>query len=128
MFKTVRLLNRSWFMIILERSYVFSLQAVENDLSSAALVAGFTKFSLHKVLGWVALINSVYLSARLSLPVTMVTFELTIFCYFWLRYFCEITFLFDLFLFLQNVGGMWLKNPSAPPSFRSLDYLGARDT
>ena len=38
MFKTVRLLNRSWF--ILERSHVFSLRAVEKDLSLAALVAG----------------------------------------------------------------------------------------
>ena len=31
MFKTVRLLNRSWF--ILERSHIFSLRAVEKDLS-----------------------------------------------------------------------------------------------
>ena len=48
MFKTVRLLNRSWF--ILERSHVFSLQAVEKDLSPAALVAGFTRISLHNVI------------------------------------------------------------------------------
>ena len=48
MFKTVRLLNRSWF--ILEWSHVFSLQAVEKDLSSAALVAGFTRISLHDVI------------------------------------------------------------------------------
>ena len=62
MFKTVRLLNRYWF--ILERSHVFSLRAVEKDLSPAALVAGFTRISLHNeitsfitfpVLGWVAL-------------------------------------------------------------------------
>ena len=39
MFKTVRLLNRSWF--ILEWNPVFSLRAVEKDLSPAALVAGF---------------------------------------------------------------------------------------
>ena len=45
MFKIVRLLNRSWF--ILERSHVFSLRAVEKDLSPAALVAGFTRISLH---------------------------------------------------------------------------------
>ena len=37
MFKTVRLLNRSWF--ILERSHVCSLRAVEKDISPAALVA-----------------------------------------------------------------------------------------
>ena len=33
MFKTVRLLNRSWF--ILERNHVFNLRAVEKDLSPA---------------------------------------------------------------------------------------------
>ena len=48
MFKTVRLLNRSWF--ILERSHVFCLRAVEKDLSPAALVAGFTRISLHNVI------------------------------------------------------------------------------
>ena len=47
MFKTVRLLNRS--RIILEWSHVFSLRAVEKDLSSAALVAGLMRISLHKV-------------------------------------------------------------------------------
>ena len=47
MFKTVRLLNRSWF--ILERSHVFSLRAVEKDIPPVALevVAGFTRISLH---------------------------------------------------------------------------------
>ena len=48
MFKTVRLLNRPW--IILELSHVFSLHAVQKDLSPAALVAGFTKISLHNVI------------------------------------------------------------------------------
>ena len=43
-----RLLNLSWF--ILERSHVFSLRAVELDLSPAALVAGFTRISLHNVI------------------------------------------------------------------------------
>ena len=47
-FKTVRLLNRSWF--IFERSHVFSLWAVEKDLSPAALIAGFTRISLHNVI------------------------------------------------------------------------------
>ena len=47
MFKTVRLLNRSWF--ILERSHGFSLRAVEKDLSPAALVAGFKRISLHSL-------------------------------------------------------------------------------
>jgi len=43
-FKTVRLLNRSLFM--LELSHVFSLRAVEKDLSpAAALVAGFTRIT-----------------------------------------------------------------------------------
>ena len=49
------------------------------------------------------MLHSVYLSARLSLPVTLVTFELTIFCY------DSVTFvklsLFNLFLFLQKSGG-----------------------
>ena len=48
MFKTSRLLNRSWF--ILERSNVFSLRAVEKDLSLAALVTGFTRISLHNLI------------------------------------------------------------------------------
>ena len=48
MFKTVRLLNRFWF--ILERSHVFSLRAGERDLSPAALVAGFTRISLQNVI------------------------------------------------------------------------------
>ena len=48
MFKTVRLINRCWF--ILERSHVFSLRAVEKDLSTFALVAGFTRISLHNVI------------------------------------------------------------------------------
>ena len=48
MFKTVRLRNRSWF--ILERSHVFSLRAVEKVLSPAALVAGFTRVGLHNVI------------------------------------------------------------------------------
>ena len=48
MFKTVRLLNCSWF--ILERSHVFSLWAVEKDLSPAALVARFTRITLHNVI------------------------------------------------------------------------------
>ena len=48
MFKTVRLLNRSLFF--LERSHIFSLRAVEKDLSPAALVAGLTRISLHNVI------------------------------------------------------------------------------
>ena len=48
MFKTVRLLNRSWF--ILERSHDISLRAVEKELSPAALIAGFTRISLHNVI------------------------------------------------------------------------------
>ena len=43
MFKTVRLLNRSW-------SHLFSLRAIEKDLSPAVVVAGFTKISLHNVI------------------------------------------------------------------------------
>ena len=42
MFKTVRSLNRSWF--ILEWKACFSLRAIEKDFS---LVTGFTKVSLH---------------------------------------------------------------------------------
>ena len=48
MFKTVRLLNRSWF--ILKWRHVFNPRAVEKDLSLAALVAGFTRISLHNVI------------------------------------------------------------------------------
>ena len=47
-FKTVSLLNRSCF--ILQRSHVFSLRAVEKDISPAALVAGFTRISLHNLI------------------------------------------------------------------------------
>ena len=97
MFKNVRLLNRSWF--ILEQSHVFSLREVENDLSPAAVqlavVAGFAKIRLHNVITSFIITrfglgnyNSVYLSARLSLLITMVTFKVAIFCYFWLRYLC----------------------------------------
>ena len=48
MFKTIRLLKRSWF--ILERSQSFSPREVEKDLSLAALVAGSMKISLHNVI------------------------------------------------------------------------------
>ena len=41
----VKLVNRS--CVIVERNYVFNLWAVENDLSTDALVAGFTNISLH---------------------------------------------------------------------------------
>ena len=51
MFKTVRLLNHSWF--ILERSHVFSLRVVEKDLSPAALVAEFTRISLDNVITFI---------------------------------------------------------------------------
>ena len=44
----VRLLNL--VCIIVERSHVFSLRAEEKDLSPAALVAGFTRRSLHRVI------------------------------------------------------------------------------
>ena len=36
--------------VIVERSHIFSLQAEEKDLSLAALVAGFTRRSLHMVM------------------------------------------------------------------------------
>ena len=44
----VRLLNI--VCVIVERSHVFTLQADEKDLSLAALVAGFTRRSLHMVM------------------------------------------------------------------------------
>ena len=44
----VRLLHL--FCVIVERSHVFSLRAEEKDLSPAALVAGFTRRSLHRVM------------------------------------------------------------------------------
>ena len=44
----VRLLNL--VCVIVERSHVFSLRAEEKDLSPAALVAGFTRRSLHMVM------------------------------------------------------------------------------
>ena len=40
----VKLVNRS--CVIVERNHVFNLWAVENDLSTDALVAGFTNISL----------------------------------------------------------------------------------
>ena len=61
------------------------------------------------------MLHSVYLSARLSLPVTLVTFDFLLFFtpLLLLNY-----FLFNLFLFLQKSGGA--KAPPAPPSARSL--------
>ena len=41
----VNLVNRS--CVIVERNHVFNLWAVENDLSTDAVVAGFTNKSLH---------------------------------------------------------------------------------
>ena len=41
----VKLVNRS--RVIVERNHLFNLWAVENDLSTDALVAGFTNKSLH---------------------------------------------------------------------------------
>ena len=41
----VKLVNRS--CVIVERNHVFNLWAVENDLSTDALVAGFTNISVH---------------------------------------------------------------------------------
>ena len=46
------------------------------------------------------MLHSVYLSARLSLPVTLVTFELTIFLLFFTPLLLLNCFLFNLFLFL----------------------------
>ena len=44
----VKLVNRSCIIVErLERNHVFNLWAVENDLSTDALVAGFTNISLH---------------------------------------------------------------------------------
>ena len=58
-------------------------------------------------------LHSVYLSARLSLPVTVVTFELTIFCY-------SSKLFFVLFVFLQKSVGGAKALPPAPPSVQSL--------
>ena len=44
----VRLLNL--VCVLIERSHNFSLWAEEKDLSPAALVAGFTRLSLHRVM------------------------------------------------------------------------------
>ena len=45
LFNTVKLVNRS--CVIVERNHLFNLWAVENDLSTDALIAGFTNISLH---------------------------------------------------------------------------------
>ena len=60
------------------------------------------------------MLPSVYLSGRLSLPVTLVTFLLFFTPLLLLNY-----FLFNFFLFLQK-GGRGAKAPPAPPSARSL--------
>ena len=59
------------------------------------------------------MLHSVYFSARLSLPVALVTFELTIFCYFSLRYFCSIIFCLIYFYSCKKVRG--LKPPQPLP-------------
>ena len=111
MFKTVRLLNRCW--LILERSHVFSLREAVKYLSPAALVAGFTKISLHNGItcltslissrpGLYSLNYSVYLSARLSLPVTLVTFDLIIFCYFGSVIFVKLFFCYLFIIFAKK--------------------------
>ena len=48
------------------------------------------------------MLHSVYISARLSLPVTLVTFELTVFCYFFTPLLSLTYFLLNLFFFLQK--------------------------
>ena len=45
LFNIVKLENRS--RVIVERNHLFNLWAVENDLSTDALVAGFINISLH---------------------------------------------------------------------------------
>ena len=66
------------------------------------------------------MLHSVYLSVRLSqLPVTLVTFELTIFCYFSHLNFCEIIFRLIYFYSCKKVAGEALA-PPAPPSAPSL--------
>ena len=57
------------------------------------------------------MLHSVNLSARLSLPITLVTFELTIFCYISLRCFCLIIFCLIYFYSCKEVGGL---NPPPP--------------
>ena len=59
------------------------------------------------------LFNCVFVFVKLS--VTLVTFELTSFCYFSLCYIILLNyFLFNLFLFLQKSGGA--KSPPPSPS------------
>ena len=59
------------------------------------------------------MLHSVYLSARLSLPETLVTFELTIFFLF-----STPLLLFNYFLFLQKSGGGGAKAPPQPLPLR----------
>ena len=61
------------------------------------------------------MLHSVYLSARLSLPVTLVTFELTIFLLFFTPLPLLNYFLFNLFLFLQKSGGSKARPPQPLP-------------
>ena len=66
------------------------------------------------------MLHSVHLSVHLSLPVTLVTFELINFLLFftllrWLIFFFLNYFLFNLFLFLHKSGG-----GGGPPSALSL--------
>ena len=65
--------------------------------------------------------SAVYLSVRLSLLTSLVTFELTIFLLVLAPLFKLNYFMFNLFLFLQKKGGGGLKPLlPAPPSARSL--------
>ena len=65
------------------------------------------------------MLHSVYLSARLSLPVTLPGhFRINDFLLFFIPLLLLNYFLLNLFLFLQKSGGA--KAPPAPPSARSL--------
>ena len=67
------------------------------------------------------MLHSVYLSARLSLPVTLVIFELAIFLLFFTPLLLLNYLLFNEFLFLGKIGGL---KPPHPPHPQPLPLRG----
>ena len=102
----VRLLNLA--CVIVERSHVFSLRAEEKDLSSAALVAGFTRRSLHRVMiSESCLILAKMSSNQVNSPSFINTLNIS-------------SWTFNVLTSTAKKGGGGAKAPPAPAPVRSL--------